>query len=110
MPLQKGLFKNGAEKPMPSSSLSNEPKISPSAHDNNMESSIEQVHRDNGEVSEVPLSQDKLAFQEQQELKDIVQFESHSLLSLSTQPSSPVHVLHDNLEGGESPSSQQDEA
>ena len=39
-----------------------------------------------------------------------MQFESHSLLSLSTQPSSPVHVLHDNLEGGESPSSQQDEA
>lgn len=110
MPLQKGLFKNVAEKPMPSSLLGNEPERSPSAHDSNMESSIEQVHRDNSEASEVPLSQDKLAFQEQQELKNNVQFESHSLLSLSTQPSSPVHVLHDNLEGGESPSSRQDEA
>jgi hypothetical protein len=55
-------------------------------------------------------SQDKLAFQEQQDLKNMVQFESQSLLSISTQPSSPGHVLHDNLEGEESPSSQQDEA
>jgi hypothetical protein len=110
MPLQKGLFKNGAEKPMPSPLLGDEPKRSPSAHDSNAESSIEQDHRDKSEASEVPMSQDKLAFQEQQDLKNMVQFESQPLLSISTQPNSPGHVLRDNLEGGESPSSQQDEA
>lgn len=110
MPLQKGLFQNGDEKLMTSPLLGDEPKRSPSAHDSNVESSIEKDHRDENEAAVVSLLQDTLAFQEQQDLKNMVQFESQSLLSISTQPSSPGHALHDNLEGEESPSSQQDEA
>jgi hypothetical protein len=55
MPLQKGLFKNGAEKPMPSPLLGDEPKRSPSTHDSNVESSIEKDHRDKSEASDVSL-------------------------------------------------------
>lgn len=40
----------------------------------------------------------------------MVQFESQSIFSISSQPSSLGHVLHDNLEDQESSSFQQDEA
>lgn len=57
--LEKGLFENGVEKPMPS------PKRSHSTHDSNVESSIVKNNRDKCEEIDVFLLQVKLSFQEQ---------------------------------------------
>ncbi|GLJ48184.1 hypothetical protein SUGI_1017410 [Cryptomeria japonica] len=98
--LQKGLFKNGAEKPLSSPLLEEETQRGFSSYDieSNVELSLEQDGAVNNEPLEVQVSQDEHGSGDQQGLKNMIRSDSQSLPSVSSLPGSPAHVSHDTLE------------